>query len=135
MDRFAANLRALPTSITPRSYQDGVTYVEEMRALVDTLNGIRADIIAILESIPDTIDNILQGKLDDLTESVEAVNTRIVEVIIEMSDLRSDMDNAVREITESTIEITDPVVATIVQDENGVGRQAIIDLINEVISD
>lgn len=122
--------RATP-NITPFTYYDGATYLEILERLrkwlAEVLTPAFDDVVEIIDGM---IQEALEGverDLDDMRAEVQAALDSVAETDAE---LRAYVDLVLQQVINNSIELQDPVMAGLVDDEDSLSRAAIDRLID-----
>ena len=127
------------SSITPFTYSDAMTHLELLEklrvyagvTLPDEINKVLDDYsVEITAEVQAAIDMMIGTLNDKIIEIDDALADQQADYTQKISDLTVYVDDAVQQIINSAIEVQDPVVAGIVNDDDSLSRQAILDATN-----
>ena len=102
------------TNVTPFTYRDGVTYAKELYRLIDFINLFTRLVNENDELIHDDVVNEINTMIDTVNSKLSEQSTDVSQEIV---DLTEYVDNAVQQVIDNSVELQDPVLASILGDE------------------
>lgn len=111
------------SAITPFTYRDLITFLDILYALARYTAAMSGEVDAKIAQLIEDVNAALQAQAD-------ATNLALSELTIyvdsEIADMRAYVDAAVASIIDANVEITDPIIAGAIDDEDSDSR-AIVD--------
>lgn len=127
-------------NVTPFTYRDGRTFIQRLESIVkyldrviipfinDNLEKFSEDFTNEINELITQVNTVIADNQtavnDAITENVNNVNTAIannqVEVDNKVSELENQVNTLVQQIINSTIEVSDPVISSVLQNQSSV---------------
>lgn len=135
--------RRLPrafSNVQPFTYEDGLTHyqiLEKLRAFVQY--NLIPELNKVLQEFGDEIEELVEGTLNDilaeLAETIANIDAQLTAqteyVDGEIADMITYVNNAVQSIINNAIEVSDPVVAGVLEDNQSLSAQRVYELSGE----
>lgn len=123
------------SNVQPFTYDDGITHFELLDCLV---HYFETELKPWLESIPELLDEFgdeietqVNAALEDVREAVnQALADQTDEIDDKIDDLEALVNDAVQQVINSTIAVSDPVIAGVLENTESRSRKLVSDISN-----